>query len=439
MLISSITNRPCGGSFVSWRIQMALAFNDSLSRHGMAFLTVLMLSLSSFVVSAVDAEPRSYMVTVSAGAHDRDQLPVVFPLPDALPDGVYVMESDEAGRAWLQVTENRGHFILAKLEAGQSVQYRFEAEPMAGSASARRVAARQDSSELTVTAEGSPVLTYIHSEQEPPEGVDTRYRRGGYIHPILTPEGVQVSRRFNPGRPHQYGIWSAWNRTLFQEREVEFWAAFEDAGRVEAGGLSAQWEGPVFGGFRSINRFVDASADLPVTAIHEQWDVVVYPSLSDGSWHLVDVKLHQTVGEGGPVHILQGGYGGLNVRGPDNWDGPGRMAFVTSEGENRAQAQGRPARWGHLQGDVAGQMAGIAVLAHPDNGGAAMGVFINQNNEPFFGLGPAALGSLVIGPGSPWTGRYRLVVHDGELDAGELERLWRDFAYPPAVVVQRAE
>ena len=52
-----------------------------------------------------------------------------------------------------------------------------------------------------------------------------------------------------------------------------------------------------------------------------------------------------------------------------------------------------------------------------------------------FQLCPTQLGEMTIEPGSPYVAKYRYVTYDGEPDVDLLNRLWRDYAYPPAVTV----
>ena len=58
-------------------------------------------------------------------------------------------------------------------------------------------------------------------------------------------------------------------------------------------------------------------------------------------------------------------------------------------------------------------------------------------NEPFFSYAPVQAGPLTIEPGRTHVARYRFATVDGPPDAALFERLWRDFAAPPAVSLSR--
>lgn len=386
-----------------------------------------------------DSQPEAvgtYTITVSAGDMARSRSVVKVALPDRVADGVYRMTGDSGEELPLQVQNNRGHFLLEHLPAGESISYSVTLEPLSGSHWQPLLAVHKGEQTLQFSSEERDVLGYNYREIEPPSDQNPRFTRSGYIHPIVTPEGVEVTRQFNPGRPHQYALWSAWYRMLFDGRPTEFWNAQWESGRVEADTLVRYEAGPVYGGFTARHKFVDYSVEESPTVINEQWEVAIYPSAGERSWHMIDLDLVQTVHTNSTVEVLEHIYGGLNFRGSDDWNGEGLMQFDSSEGYGREEVPGQPVRWSHMSGEISGKPAGIAILGHPSSSDFPHGVFINST-EPFFSYGPVSLGNLKIESGAPWRAGYRLLVHDGELDAEEIERIWQDFAYPPAVTVSR--
>jgi hypothetical protein len=108
--------------------------------------------------------------------------------------------------------------------------------------------------------------------------------------------------------------------------------------------------------------------------------------------------------------------------------------FLTSEGKTRENGNETRAKWCYVGGDVDGKPAGIAILCHPDNFRFPQPVRIHPD-EPFFCFAPSQLGDWKIEPGKPYGAKYRFVVTDGEPDAKEIERLWRDYAEPVKVTV----
>lgn len=405
-------------------------------------LTLILLPVSTTEATAQngsDSQPTasgSYTITVSAGAMERSQSVVQVDLPDRVEDGVYRMVGEAGEELLFQVRDNRGGFLLEHLPAGESVSYSVVLEPLPERGWQPLVTVEKGPQTLRFQSGQGEVLGYNYRDIEPPSDLNPRFTRSGYIHPILTPGGVEVTRHFNPGRPHQYAIWSAWYRMLFDGRPTEFWNAQWESGRVEADTLVQYGSGPVFGSFTARHRFVDYSVEETPTVLNEQWEVTIYPAAGDRTWHIIDLDLVQTVHTDRSIEVLEHIYGGLNFRGADDWNGEGLMQFDSSEGYGREEVVGEAVRWSHLSGEISGSQAGIAILGHPSSSDYPHGVFMNQT-EPFFSYGPVSLGNLVIESGTPWRAGYRLLIHDGEMASEEIERIWQDFAYPPAVLVNR--
>jgi hypothetical protein len=122
------------------------------------------------------------------------------------------------------------------------------------------------------------------------------------------------------------------------------------------------------------------------------------------------------------------------VRGNREWIDPMKVAYRTSEGKDRLEGENTRARWVHLGGRVGAKQGGLAVLIHPLNLRAPEPVRLNPG-IPLLCVAPAKAGPLRIEPDRPYNARYRFVVADGKVDAAQLERLWRDFARPPKVLL----
>jgi hypothetical protein len=53
--------------------------------------------------------------------------------------------------------------------------------------------------------------------------------------------------------------------------------------------------------------------------------------------------------------------------------------------------------------------------------------------DPVMGFSPVKNGPITVQPGQPLRLHYRFVVLDGKPDSKLFDRLWNDFADPPAV------
>lgn len=400
------------------------------------FLLTAFLSVFLFMFALNSGcAAQSYTVTVSAGAFDRSETVTSFHFPENIEPGIYRMESGDGEIVHLQVDEdNRGQFILQNLEAGSSKVFSMTTDTISPGTSQSGVAYVMDQNTISFKVGDRNILSYYHGKNSPPAELDDRYERNGYIHPVYSPNGTMLTNHLNPMHPHHSGIWSAWTNTRFQNRSPDFWNVHLNSGRVDgADSLQTKWQGPVHAGFQAKHYFTDLSSSAPVIALNEEWIVNIYDTGKSDNYHLFDLKVTQTANTARPLVLPEYRYGGVGFRGHMDWDDPDNVTFLTSEGLGR-DGHGTRARWVHIGGQSEGELAGIAILSHPENFRHPQTVRIHPE-EPFFNYAPTQLGDMTIEPGSPYVARYRYVTYDGEPDPAQVNRLWNDYAYPPGVTV----
>ena len=380
----------------------------------------------------------SYEVTVAAGDVDRRETLVSFALPSNLPDASYHLETSDGAAVPLQVGDERAWFVLDRLDAGTQRTYQMAR----GSTDADSVSVDRQSRSLSVSMDDQPVLRYWTDERPLPRPeIDSIYLRGGYLHPVRTPSGRVVTGDYAEGHSHHHGIWAAWTKTEFRGRTPDFWNEHDSTGAVEPMALDSTWSGPVQAGLQARHRYVDESAVEPVTALYEQWTLRVYDvgaEHDDFSYRLFDLRVEQTTASESPLVLPPYHYGGVGVRGRDDWYGVGNMDFLTSAGKDRSNGNETRARWSYIGGEVEGQQAGVAMLSHPTNLRSTQPVRIHPE-MPYFCYAPSQLGQWSIRPGEPYVARYRFVTFDGPPNSDALDRLWTDYAYPPTVTVTSTE
>lgn len=76
---------------------------------------------------------------------------------------------------------------------------------------------------IRVTLGGNPVLEYIKTEKPVPEGIEPHLRRSGYIHPVFTPTGQEITGDFPADHAHQHALFFAWVKASFDGKKVDFW------------------------------------------------------------------------------------------------------------------------------------------------------------------------------------------------------------------------
>ncbi len=412
---------------------------------------LMLLAHCDYNGSAHQNEPDNEIrIRVDAGGFDRYETVVSFHLPVDLETGVYMLEDQQGKTILLQVdTDNLGWLILEELRAGETMVYTLidlaenRDETFASrnrGADGLGVRMSEGDNTITFSSGSQPILSYFHRENEPRDGQGDYLRRAGYIHPLYSPSGTILTYHLNPDQQrHHYGIWSAWTNTEFEGRTPDFWNVMNKSGRVELESVVAEWEGPVHSGLRSRLRFIDLTADSPIAALNEQWDLRVYPTASNGNRpvHIFDLKVTQTANTDKPLVLPEHRYGGIGFRGHRDWDEADNVSVLTSDGLGRDGHATRP-RWVHIGGYTGGALAGVAILCHPSNFRFPQPVRIHPE-APFFNYAPTQLGDMSIQPGAPYVSRYRYVTYDGKPDAETIERFWADYAYPPVVTVSGYE
>ena len=395
----------------------------------LAFTSLLLLGCASALIAA------ETKIIVEAGEYDREDTIVEFKtpanvkLPQVLSgDGQEVsVQTAPDGRAW---------FIEPGLKRGTKKTYAF-AEGIARTP----VRATMENGDVTLRAYGRTVFTYRTEKTPlPPDRPDLKpiYQRGGYIHPVWSPTGKQITDDYPLNHKHHHGIWFAWTHTEFEGRTPDFWNMGEGKGTVEFVSLEKTWSGPVHAGFTSKHRQVDLTATEPKTALNETWNVSLY-SVGNEPLHpyfLFDIEITDRC-PGAPLKLPQYRYGGIAIRGNWAWNGKDQLNFLNSEGvtdRSKGDKNETQGRWAHIGGLLNGGLTGIAILDHPGNVRFPQPQRIHPT-EPYINLAPQQSGDLEITSDKPLTLRYRFVVADGAPDKAELDRLWNDYAHPPKVKI----
>lgn len=404
-------------------------------------LTVI-AALLSFASMAFAAATR---ITVEAGGFERRDTVVHFTLPmDAPP--VNLMPNLDRDTPW-QGEGRNAWFVVRDLKRGQKKTYVLDTSLRSGLRRITGTQARSENGSVTLSAFNKTALVYRTEKTElPPNRPDLTpiFQRGGYIHPVLSPSGKQITDDYPSNHKHHHGIWFAWTHTEFEGRTPDFWNMGDGKGFVKFESLEKTWSGPVHAGFLSKHRQMDLTEKSgngkPQTALLETWNVKLYAVGSESAkpYFLFDLEITDTCAHG-PLKLPQYRYGGIGIRGNWAWNGKDKLNFLNSEGmtdRSKGDNAETVGRWAHMGGMLDGGLTGIAVLDHPDNVRAPQPQRIHPT-EPFLNLAPQQAGDVEITPGKPLTLRYRFVVADGAPDKAELERLWNDYAHPPKITVSQ--
>ncbi|MCE5185613.1 MAG: PmoA family protein [Planctomycetaceae bacterium] len=302
---------------------------------------------------------------------------------------------------------------------------------------AGRFAAVDDGTAITLKADGKDILSYYHAVKDVPAGVNPLYKKSGFIHPLWSPAGKELTRIQAPDHYHHYGIWAPWTLTHIEGRKVDFWNLAEGEGTVRFAGVeSIETKGDA-AILRVKQEHVDFTADKAGrVSIVEVLEMKARPATVEGrpAW-VVDYTSRQTNVLNVPIELDAYRYGGgIGFRATEQWTAK-NTAVLTSDGKTRAEADGTRARWCDVNGGFDdGSKAGIVFLDHPSNREhpEPMRVWpLNTNKgrgDMFFEFCPIRLTSWTFEPQKEYVLRYRMIVYDGTVKPETAESLWKEFS-----------
>jgi hypothetical protein len=304
------------------------------------------------------------------------------------------------------------------------------------------VVAVQTGGMLRLLKGGTPVLDYNIKLHYPPKGIDTMYKRNGFIHPMYSPSGNVLTRVDAPDHYHHVGIWNPWTKVKIGNHVTDFWNLYLHQGTVRFAGLNSTVNGPVFGGFSARQEHVDYQGKKPEEiTFNEVWDVRAWnldPSATGKAW-IVDLTTYLSVAGDSSVILEAYRYGGgIGFRATAEWD-KNNSWVNTSEGKTRRDADGTRARWTDVGGAFREKgESGIVFMSHPSNREYPEPMRVwpleqNGRGDVYFEFCPIRHKEWVLNPGNVYRLKYRMLVYDGRADKATAERIWTDFAYPPVV------
>jgi hypothetical protein len=381
-------------------------------------------------------------ITVDAGDVERIDTPVWVALEaiggvDA-GEGIGLAEITAEGRRRVasQVDAQAGRLcwiLSGKTAAGAKRTYEVVGSRGRGRGGVEII---QDDKVLDVQVGETKVLRFNHAIVPPPVGKSPLFERGGFIHPLWSPAGAVLTNIHPADHIHHIGLWMPWTHTVFEGRDVDFWNIGDAKGTVRFVKFAGTTEGPVFGGFRSIQEHVDLKAPGgEKVALNEEWDVRVWNTggADKGFW-IVDFISTQECASSSPLELPAYRYGGFGFRATAEWK-QGVADYLTSEGKTRKDGHGTRARWCIAYGATAKGDNGIVFMSHPTNHEHPEPMRLWPTGDIFFNWCPVQEKDWVLEPGKKYVFNYRMYVYDGKMTAEQAERCWQDFGNPPAISV----
>lgn len=275
--------------------------------------------------------------------------------------------------------------------------------------------------DLNITENGQPVVTYHYGWVMAPEGVDFRFYRTGYIHPLYGLGGEVLTQDFPDDHFHHRGLFWGWPDTQWKGRRVDTWGL--DGARQatvsctpgEANAERASFSGENFWVF-------DEGYEYPIAS--ECYTVTVHAATELG--RALDVALTWKNLTDAPIYIRGAvtddkGYGGFNFR-PDKTRVP--MHFTSALGPHAEDTFDVPSPWADVSYAVAPgseTQSGVAIFQHPDNPGYPYDWWLLRHYG-FLGHSWPGNAPYTLKPGAEVTAKYRLYIHKGTAEEGQVSQ-----------------
>ncbi|CAM4374420.1 PmoA family protein [Zobellia roscoffensis] len=289
---------------------------------------------------------------------------------------------------------------------------------------------------LQLNFQNKPAVSYRYEMTYPPEGVDSIFKKSGYIHPIITPKGDTLTRIQPDDHYHHYGLWGPWTHTQVDGERVDFWNLGDAMGTVLFKEFKDTQSGDIFSSFTAAQEHIDLKTKTePQVAMNEALEVKLW-TLNRSDRYMFDytTRFNSPLENGILFEAYRYG-GGIGLRFNERWKAD-NCSVLTSEGNDRLTADGTNAKWCIVSGTSSDEKGtnGILFMSHPTNRKhpEPMRIWpIDANGgrgDMFFEFCPIRHEEWKIEPNKDYELNYRMVVFDGTLNAEEAEAYWQSFA-----------
>lgn len=305
------------------------------------------------------------------------------------------------------------------------------------------IIAEQKDGMLTIESGNKNLLRYAYRTVYPPAGIDSSFKRSGFIHPLWTPHGQELTRIQAPDHYHHYGIWNPWTHVYFEGDTIDFWNIRGKKGTVRFAKFISVTNGDVFSEFEALHEHVVFKKDgTEKVALNELQTVRVYKPEGNNDYYFVDITSKMSCATQSPFLIVAYRYAGLGWRTTGYWNDK-NCEVLTSEGRTRANTDNSKARWCIVQGELPdNEYGGAVMLSYPGNYNHPEPMRIwtlgtNGRGDMFANFAPTKDINWLLEPGKTYVLKYRLVVFSGKFDKDRAESAWQYFANQPKVTVKK--
>jgi len=303
------------------------------------------------------------------------------------------------------------------------------------------VSTRKKDGKIVMSIKERALLNYRYGISYPPKGVDSIFRKSGFIHPLLAPNGDTLTRIHPPDHYHHYGIWGPWTHTQINGQQVDFWNLGDGKGTVLFKDIIDRKSGGVFTSINVSQEHIDLiTENIPQVALNENLEVKLW-DLDRSDRYMFDYKTtFNTPLENGILFEAYRYGGGIGMRFTKRWH-KNNCTVLTSEGNDRLSADGTNARWCIVKGESADGKStnGVLFMSHFENRSHPEPMRIwpvdanDGRGDMFFEFCPIRHEEWKIEPQKEHQLKYRMVVFENDLTAEEAEEYWQAFVKKPKI------
>lgn len=271
----------------------------------------------------------------------------------------------------------------------------------------------------------TPVFTYNYAMVYPPAGIDTVYKRSGFIHPLRALNGAVLTNLSPADHYHHFGLWYAWTKTTFEGNEIDFWNLNKKQGTVRF----CNFEKISDNGFKArLEHIVYPDSPKEKIAMNEDLEIKIGEATPDG--YYMDYNTTLRCAGSSPITFEAYRYGGFVIRTREDWNDK-NAEMLTSKGLTRTEADGSHARWCYFQGKTEKGDAGILIISRPENLNhpEPMRVWDKTVNpasgDVMWNFSPTKEQAYTLMPGKSFTLSYRIYILTKKIDATIAEELYK--------------
>jgi len=324
-------------------------------------------------------------------------------------------------------------FKISKLEAGKTQYFQIARAP--APLSKKQMQLKESKDHLTILYKDNILVQYNIQPQSVPDDAK-KYtavvERTGYIHPLYTPKGEQLTATHPKDHIHHLGLWHAWTHTQYDGKVIDFWNLKKAQGTVRFVQINWKNEGSVLSG---------TSVQQAHVILREKEEVALNDTFTFYSWkpdekgYLLDYISVQSPANNKSIILGPYRYSSFVYRARLDW-GKKNCDYLTSDGNQRENANFTTPRWCRIEGKTPNDSAGILFMTTPTNPHYPEPIRTwSKQKGIFFNINPVQRKAITLQPGESLCLKYRMYIYDGTLSAEECETLWQDYAHPVSITI----